>query len=75
MTRKLSDEEIDAFIRGEGLIEIAVDPSDESDFQDFLKKKGGYLATKHGTFKVGFDLLGLIKKRGFKFKIIGGPTA
>lgn len=66
--KKLTQEEIDDFIRGKGLIEIeASDPLEGQRILDFLKKKGAFIATSKGTFKVTQANLSLLKETGFVF--------
>jgi len=66
--KKLTQEEIDDFIRGKGLIEIeASDPLEGERILGFLKKKGAFIATSQGTFKVTPENLSLLKETGFIF--------
>lgn len=66
--KKLTQEEIDDFIRGKGLVEIeASDPLEGQRILEFLKKKGAFIATSQGTFKVTPANLSLLKETGFIF--------
>lgn len=70
--KKLSQQEIDDLIGGKGLIEIEASDLLESErILEFLKKKGAYIATSEGTFKVTQEIVGLLKESGFKFSEVG----
>lgn len=66
--KKLTQEEIDDFIRGKGLIEIeAADTEEGERILGFLKKHGAFIATSRGTFKVTEEKLNLLRTSGFDF--------
>lgn len=69
--KKMTQQEVDAFIRGEGLIEIEIDdPGVRMELEALLKKRQGYIATAEGTFKIHPDLLKELLELGFEIQEI-----
>ncbi len=74
--KKLTQEEIDEFVRGKGLIEIkAADPEEGERILGFLKKHGAFIATPKGTFKVTGENLDLLRSSGFNFSEVSSPKS
>ena len=69
--KKLSDSEIDDYLWGPGMVEVKIeDQVSESEIFAFLKKQGGFIATKTGTYRVTRETLKLILDRGYPIREI-----
>ncbi|MCX5867380.1 MAG: hypothetical protein NT009_07870 [Proteobacteria bacterium] len=69
--KRLSDSEIDDYLWGPGMVEIEIeDPVTEGEIFTFLKKQGGFMATKSGTYRVTRETLKLILDRGYPIREI-----
>ena len=75
--KKLSQEEIDALVRGEGLIEIEFDEDvDPREALVLLRNiGGGFIATSEQTFRVSKSLLEALISRGYVVKEIIEDTS
>jgi len=64
--KKLSDEEIDNYLWGSGTVEIEIeDPIQEIEIFTMLKKRGGFIATDRGTYRVSRETFNQILARGY----------
>ncbi|HEY4716395.1 MAG TPA: hypothetical protein VII00_04755 [bacterium] len=68
--KKLTQNEINAFIDGTGLVEILPDLSDADRVFNFLKKRGGFISTRDTTYKVTEETYTLLITMGFKIQNI-----
>jgi len=68
---KLDNNEIDDLLKGVGLIEIEIDdPITEAEVFEIMKRHGGFIATKEGTYMVSEELLQKILNRGYAIREI-----
>ena len=74
--KKMSQEEVDAFIRGENLIEIEIDdPGVLMELTGILRQRGGYIATADGTYKIRTELLDELLSMGFRILEVTADSA
>ncbi|MCX5858298.1 MAG: hypothetical protein NT056_00130 [Proteobacteria bacterium] len=69
--KKLSDSEIDDYLWGAGMVEVEIEGQvAEGEIFALLKKQGGFIATKMGTYRVTRETLKLILDRGYPIREI-----
>ena len=63
--KTLNDSELDEYLWGRGLVEIEIsDPVAEAQVFALLKKRGGFIATRRGTYRVSRETLKFIRDQG-----------